>query len=164
MWAAFRLFGVILPGSFALCATSRGQTLVEFTLVFLLFLVVAWIPADFGLAFYTGQLAQNASRDGARIAAADKNLVAGTTFCDMPCSGATGVLRATADRLSSALLPGARVTLIVDGGTGCDRRVEVRVLGQYNFFFYRLLRLMGFNISSTVQIDRRTNMRWEHQC
>jgi hypothetical protein len=51
--------------------SGTGQALVEFTLVFLLFLVVAWIPADFGLAFYTGQLAQNASREGARIAAAD---------------------------------------------------------------------------------------------
>lgn len=56
------------------CAGSKGQALVEFTLVFILFLVVAWIPADFGLAFYTGQLAQNASREGARIAAADRNL------------------------------------------------------------------------------------------
>ena len=30
---------------------SSGQAVVEFTLVFLLFLVIAWIPADFGLAF-----------------------------------------------------------------------------------------------------------------
>src|ERR1051325_2281252 len=66
---------------------SGGQALVEFTLVFLLFLVVAWIPADFGLAFYTGQLAQNASREGARIAAADRTLLSGTTSCTMPsCS------------------------------------------------------------------------------
>ena len=49
-------------------STNRGQALVEFTLVFLLLLVVAWIPADFGLAFFTGQLAQNAAREGARIA------------------------------------------------------------------------------------------------
>src|SRR5947207_15271412 len=54
-------------------STARGQALVEFVLVFLLFLVVAWIPTDFGLAFYTGQLALNASREGARIAAADAN-------------------------------------------------------------------------------------------
>src|SRR6266850_1911631 len=57
---------------------SSGQAVVEFTLVFLLFLVIAWIPADFGLAFYTGQLAQNASREAARIAAANPNLVDGT--------------------------------------------------------------------------------------
>ena len=53
---------------------SAGQAVVEFTLVFLLLLVVAWIPVDFGLAFYTSQLAQNASREGARIAAADRKL------------------------------------------------------------------------------------------
>ena len=34
---------------------SSGQAVVEFTLVFLLFLVIAWMPADFGLAFYTAQ-------------------------------------------------------------------------------------------------------------
>lgn len=35
------------------CLLCKGQALVEFTLVFLLVLVVAWIPADFGLAFYS---------------------------------------------------------------------------------------------------------------
>jgi Flp pilus assembly protein TadG len=40
----------------------------------LLLLVVAWIPSDFGLAFYTGQLAHNAAREGARIAAAEVSL------------------------------------------------------------------------------------------
>ena len=53
---------------------SSGQAVVEFTLVFLLFLIIAWIPADFGLGFYTAQLAQNASREGARIAASDPAL------------------------------------------------------------------------------------------
>src|SRR5678815_5160922 len=59
-------------------ARSSGQAVVEFTLVFLLFVIIAWIPADFGLAFYTGQQAQNASREGARIAAADPTLGSGT--------------------------------------------------------------------------------------
>ena len=45
---------------------SSGQAAVEFTLTFLLLLVVAWIPADFGLAFYSGQLAHNAAREGAQ--------------------------------------------------------------------------------------------------
>ena len=46
---------------------NKGQAIVEFTLCFVLLLVVAWIPADFGLAFYTGQLMGNAAREGARI-------------------------------------------------------------------------------------------------
>src|SRR5688500_11914004 len=49
---------------------SSGQAVVEFTLIAVLFLAIIWIPADFGLAFYSGQLAQNASREGARLAAA----------------------------------------------------------------------------------------------
>jgi hypothetical protein len=135
--------------------------MVEFTLIFILFLVVAWIPADFGLAFYTGQLAQNASRDGARIAAADRNPATGS--CTMPCSSATGVLKATADRLSPALLPGATVSLSLQGAA-CNTQVVVSISGSYNFFFYRILRLMGFSVPDAVTINRSTSMRWEHQC
>lgn len=146
---------------------SKGQTLVEFTLCFILLLVVAWIPADFGLAFYTGQLALNASREGARIAAADKTLVAGTTSCTMPCSGASNILQETAKRISLALMPGATITLKLDSGTSCDRLVTMTVTGRYNFFFYRLLRLILGNSVVTnnyVDITRTTSMRWEHQC
>jgi len=142
-----------------------GQALVEFTLVFLLFLVVAWIPADFGLAFYTGQLAQNASREGARIAAADRNLVSGTTSCTMPsCSG--NIFTETAARISAALLPGATITLSLDPDTGanCNRMVAVTVSGTYKFFFYQLLHWFGVstNLNNTA-ITRQTRMRWEPQ-
>jgi Flp pilus assembly protein TadG len=118
-----------------------GQTLVEFTLVFLLFLVIAWIPADFGLAFYTAQLTQNATREGARIAAADPTLGSGTlpgttwsTSCTMPsCSG--NILSETGGRISSALLPGATITVTLDPDSvppatpRCDRDVTVTVSG-----------------------------------
>ena len=78
--------------------------------MFLLFLVIAWIPADFGLAFFTAQLAQNASREAARIAAADPNVASGS--CNMPCSSAPGgtALKAAADRMSPTLLPGALIS------------------------------------------------------
>jgi hypothetical protein len=144
---------------------SSGQAVVEFTLVFLLFLVIAWIPADFGLAFFTGQLAQNASREAARIAAADPNLANGS--CNMPCSSAPGgtALKAAADRMSRALLPGAliSVTLEPPAAANCNRLVEVSVSGEYNYFFYQLLRAMGNTIPDTLNIVRSTSMRWEHQ-
>src|SRR5919106_1196312 len=72
---------------------SKGQALVEFTLVFILLLIIAWIPADFGLAFYTSQLAQNASREGARIAAATPTLPAMPINCTMPCTSADEILK-----------------------------------------------------------------------
>jgi Flp pilus assembly protein TadG len=118
---------------------SSGQAMVELTLVFLLFVVIAWIPADFGLAFYTGQLAQNASREGARIAVADPTLASGTipgevwtASCSMPsCSGK--ILSETAARISSALLPGATITVTLEADSvppatpKCDRNVTVQV-------------------------------------
>jgi len=52
----------------------KGQTLVEFSLVFIILLVVAWIPADFGLAFYTAQIASNAARRRCRCAVRDCRL------------------------------------------------------------------------------------------
>ena len=144
---------------------ASGQALVEFTLTFLLLLIVAWIPADFGLAFYTGQLAHNAAREGARIAATDRTLISGTTSCVMPaCTG--NIFQETAGRLSSALLPAATITLNLepDTGTNCNRMVTVTVSGTYNFFFYKLLRLFGISaIPNTTPIRRQTRMRWEAQ-
>jgi len=142
-------------------AGRSGQTLVEFSLVFVLLVVVAWIPADFGLAFYTGQIALNASREGARIAAAERNISPGN--CTMPCSAETGVLKATADRMSTALLPGAIVTVALEG-SACDQRVSVKIAGEYRYFFYHVLQLMGFDILNPVPVVRSTSMRWEHQC
>jgi hypothetical protein len=149
-------------------SSCSGQAVVEFTLAFLLFLVVAWIPADFGLAFYTGQLAQNASREATRIAAADPNLV--TASCTMPCSSAPAgtALKAAADRMSQALLPGALISVTLEPATAtnCNRLAEVAVSGNYNFFFYHLLRGLGVSssaIGAPANIQRSTKMRWEHQ-
>ena len=144
---------------------SSGQGVVEFTLTFLLVLVVAWIPVDFGLAFYSSQLAHNAAREGARIAAADLTLISGTTSCTLPsCTG--NILKETASRVSAALLPAATiaVNLEPDTGTNCNRMVTVTVSGTYNFFFYQFLR--GFGVSensNSTPITRQTRMRWEGQ-
>jgi Flp pilus assembly protein TadG len=146
---------------------TRGQALVEFTLIFILLLILAWIPADFGLAFYTGQLAQNAAREGARIAAVDPDLPSQSGTCTLPCAGqsADSVLGATAARLSSALIPGAVITVTypVGGTTTCNQLVRVQVAGSYNFFFYRLISLFGAPVDPVVNISRATEMRWEHQ-
>jgi Flp pilus assembly protein TadG len=151
---------------------NKGQALVEFTLIFLLLLVIAWIPADFGLAFFTGQLASNASREGARIGAADPNYSAQVGSCVMPAclslSNGT-ILKETARRMSSALLPGATITVepleALVPGSSCNNMVKVRVSGQYNYFFFRLLGMLGLSGGfDSETITRETRMRWEHQC
>jgi Flp pilus assembly protein TadG len=145
---------------------ARGQALVEFTLIFILLLILAWIPADFGLAFYTGQLAQNAAREGARIAAVDPDLPTQTGTCTYPCAGAPAgsALAATAARLSSALLNSVTITVAYPiGVAACNQKVRVQVSGNYNFFFYQLINLLGWPINPAITINRTTEMRWEHQ-
>lgn len=146
----------------------RGQAMVEFTLIFILLIIVAWIPADFGLAFYTGQIAQNAAREGARIAAADPNLPAAvaTPSCNMPaCYSAGNIYNETAARLPGAMLSTASIALTLDPAAGgnCNRMVKVTVQGNYNYFFYRVLRLVGINVPPSSTITRTASMRWEHQ-
>ena len=157
------------PKVFLFCARkTKGQAVVEFTLVFVLLLVIAWIPADFGLAFFSSQLAANASREGARIGAADPSYSTQVGNCTLPAcfSLADGtILKETANRLSSALLPGATITVDPLSGPSCNQLVQVRVDGTYNFFFYQLLHLMGVTADlNTQSITRETSMRWEHQC
>jgi len=157
---------ILTPNSLAKPTLQRGQAMVEFTLIFILLLVVAWIPADFGLAFYTGQIAQNAAREGARIAASDPGLVAGTTSCTMPgCYSYGNIFNETAARLPGAMLTGATITMVLDAAAGanCNRMVKITVQGNYSYFFYSVLRLMGFNTPSSTAITRSASMRWEHQ-
>ena len=149
---------------------EHGQAIVEFTFGLLLFLLIAWIPADFGLAFYTSQISQNASREGARIAASDPTLTIGTRSCTLGtgCNSepADSVLLETSIRLPGALLSGGVVTSTLVGATAlgaCDSMVTVRVQGTYKFFFLGMLRYLGASVPNSLAIDRGTVMRWEHQ-
>jgi Flp pilus assembly protein TadG len=145
---------------------QKGQTTVEFTLIFILALVVAWIPVDFGLAFYTAHLAQNAARDGARIAAADPNVTAAGPCALSACYSlaSTHPVYRAATRVNRALMPDTQVQLTLTG-SGCNQQVNMTVSGTYNFFFYRMLGWFGVTIpSGGKSISRTTSMRWEHQC
>lgn len=131
---------------------ASGQALIEFTLMFVLFLAIIWIPADFGLAFYSGQLAQNASREGARLAAATNPFDAGN------------IQTQVMNRMDSAVLKNITANVVPPA---CDpalnmQVVTVTVAGEYNFYFYQLLRLLGFSAPDSVVISRTTTMRYEY--
>jgi Flp pilus assembly protein TadG len=144
-------------------ARRKGQAMVEFTLIFILLLAVAWIPADFGLAFYTGQMALNASREGARLAAAS-NPVDSAEIVTETCKRASSALFSDPGGAGVSCSPtsNARVTVSQAGAT-CNQTVTVKVEGNYNFFFYRVLNLFGASVNPQVLVTRQTTMRWEHQ-
>jgi Flp pilus assembly protein TadG len=148
------------------CLANKGQALVEFTLTFMLALVVMWIPADFGLYVYSSHVAQNAAREGARIAAADPTTPQGPTTCTWPCASDTTVKKLVAERVSTGFLntPTISMDRQIVVQPACNAQVIVTVTGSYNFWFYRMLRWFGANVPTSLPVIRTHSMRWEHQC
>jgi Flp pilus assembly protein TadG len=134
---------------------SNGQSIVELTLIVPLVLVILYIPADFGIAFFTAQMVQNATREAARIGASMNPFVA-----------------ATVENEATKRLPGGKfvtssvsATLNGSSTSTCMRRVVITVSGSYSLFWYRLLNLLipGTVTDTSLPITRSTAMRYDSQ-
>src|SRR5262245_10838716 len=101
--------------------SSKGQSIVEITLLTPLILAALYIPADFGIAFYTAHLVQNATREAARIGAS------------MNPFNQTTVQNEATNRLPTGLFAVSSVSTNLDGSSTstCMRRVLVTVSGTY---------------------------------
>lgn len=167
-WIAARNRPGVLQSLLSRSAT-KGQALVEFTLCFILLLIITWIPADFGLALMSNQIMGNAAREGARIGSASPSLGA-TELADIRnemCERLQWALVSDpgGDGTSCGSLSNAKVKVELLPGIGtCNQTVSATVSGRYNFFFYQLFRLFGVNVGNTQTMTRRTELRWEHQC
>ena len=135
---------------------SVGQSIVEISLVTPLVLIALYIPADFGIAMFTAHLTQNAVREAARIGVSAKTPFTGTSASEIR----TEALNRMPNRLSSKA---ATVTYYADGPANCAQFVEVIGQGNYDYFFYRMMGLFGFNVPSSRQITRTARMRYEFQ-
>jgi Flp pilus assembly protein TadG len=151
-------------------ASNRGQALVEFTLCFILLLVIAWIPADFGLLFYTHHLAQNAAREGVRVAAADPTLSTATETCTMPCGSGSEILQQISNRVANGLMSNVNTTITLSTAGAVATcatvplTVTVTITETYYPFFYKILRLLLLDTPNTITLNPSATMRYEHQC
>ena len=129
-----------------ICCDNRGQAVVEFTLCFILLVIIAWIPADFGLMFYTGHVGQNAAARARGSLPPIRHCHGGLPlFCNLPCSGADDLLQRIANRVAAGLMANAgtiyHAYVLPARVTTCDKQVEVRVTQTYYPFFYKILRI-----------------------
>ena len=140
-------------------SNERGQSLVEIALITPLLLIALYIPIDLGILFYTSHLAQNAGREGARIAAATDSLVDSNCSMASTCGSvpAGSVLAAVRDRMP-AYLQNATIGVDITDGTGCMRTVTVTVSGTYPFGFARLV-----GLTTPLTVTRSTEVRYEDQ-
>lgn len=127
--------------------------MVELTLITPLLLIALYVPADFGIAFFTAHLTQNAVREGARIGSA------------LPTWDQTLVESEVTNRLPTLLggPPTVTVTLSGTANSTCMRTVSVTATGTYDFGLYRLMNLFGFSAPPNMTITREAEMRYDYQ-
>src|ERR671914_714169 len=100
----------------------KGQSIIEITLITPLILVALYVPFDFGTAFFTSHITQNAVRDGARIASNIQSLNNAAA-----ANLATQVYNNLPQMLVSGTASPKRVTVtyFADGTANCAQNVEV---------------------------------------
>lgn len=141
---------------------ERGQHVVELALITPLVLVALYIPADFGIAFLTADLAQNAVREGARIGS---GLTSQDPNNPIKNSQGTVIKAAVFARLPQRLSnPSVNVKFyFTSAAAPCMQVVEVTATGTYDYALYRLMGLIGFSVPAQQSITRTTQMRYNYQ-
>jgi Flp pilus assembly protein TadG len=141
---------------------QTGQSVVELALITPLVLVALYIPADFGMAFLTAHLAQNAVREGARIGS---GLTSGNPNKPIDSGEGTTIKDAVFTRLPSRLSsPSVNLKFYFAGEAAtCMQVVEVTVTGTYDYSLYHLMELIGVTVPSAAPISRTTQMRYSYQ-
>ena len=126
---------------------TRGQTIVEVTLIIPLLITLVGAAVDWGLVFFVSHVVQNAVRSGARLAVTKATPVSATTVKDE-------VRRVIPD---TALFSGFRntATIQVTCVAGTPPFLKVQTTGVFNFYF---MRLMGL---STITLTRDATMKYE---
>jgi hypothetical protein len=126
-----------------------------------LVLIALYIPADFGVSFFIGNLTQTAVREGARIGSGlqKSGQVPDLTFSSAEANTVkTEVFSRLPDYLTNKT-----VTVTFYTGTACMEFVEVTAQGQYEFFMYKLMSLFGGNVPDSITISRTTQMHFKYQ-
>ena len=134
---------------------------MEVSLITPLVLIALYIPADFGIAFFMGNLTQSAAREGARVGSGlqKSGTAPDLTFAS---SQADDVKTEVFNRMP-VFLQNKSVTVKFYDGTGCMEFIEVTAQGDYNYFLYQLMRLFGVGAPTFVTISRTSQMRYAYQ-
>ena len=142
-------------------SNQRGQSIVEISLITPLLLIAMYVPVDFGISFFMGNLTQTAAREGARIGS---GLQKSGEVPDLIFSSAEAntVKTEVISRLP-AYLTNKTVTVTFYTGTTCMEFVEVTAQGQYKFSMYQLMKLFGANAPDSITISRSTQMHYKYQ-
>ena len=140
---------------------QKGQSIVEMTLITPLLLIAMYVPVDFGISLFVGNLTQTAAREGARIGSGLQ--LDGTVPNLIFSSAEAGFVKTEVFNRMPSYLTDTKVTVTFYSGTNCMQFIEVTARGQYNFALYRLMRLFGGTVPDSMTISRTTQMYYKYQ-
>ena len=140
---------------------QRGQSIVEISLITPLLLIALYIPVDFGVSFFMGNLIQTAVREGARVGSGLQK--SGNAPNLVFSSAEANTVKTEVISRLPAYLTNKTITVTFYTGTACLEFVEVTAQGQYKFFMYQLVRLFGGNAPNSRIISRTTQMHYKYQ-
>ncbi len=137
--------------------TEAGQSLVEFTLILPVFLLMLFAMVDFGRGFYTWLIITNAAREGARVAAVQSDLATiQTRVYDSFCTSYPANCSLDPTKLSFSPTPqnvqGARGTAVV---------IDLSYNFQYVTPIGAILNLVSGGTLATPTISAHSSMRLE---
>src|SRR5689334_6363107 len=94
----------------AYCRSKKGQALIEFAFILPFLLVIVGGIVDFGLAFFVGQVIENAAREGARAGAVVRPVITGgfpteeEGTCTVPCDSGPSILKVASTKIPDVSL------------------------------------------------------------
>jgi Flp pilus assembly protein TadG len=150
---------------------SRGQSLVEISLITPLLLLALYVAMDFGILFFTAHYTQNAVREAAIIGsilpdcAIDATVPCVTTVAAQSCPGTDKVVQEACTRLTNRLT-GTTVAVTLTGTydpATCMREVKVTASGTYNYGLYRVIALFGMPLPTSPTLTRSAAARYQGQ-
>jgi len=125
---------------------KKGQTLVEVTLILPLMLLLVGAAVDWGLLFFVSHVAQNAVREGARVAVTKTSMTKASIIAEVD------------NKIpDTALFSDFRNSVDVSCAAGTPPFITVVTNGNFNFMFMRLIGL------TTTNISRSAKMRYERE-
>ena len=142
----------------------KGQSIVEISLITPLLLVALVVPADFGVAFFAANLTNTAAREGARIGSQIGKSGGVDTERDFDSANALAVKNQVIAKMPSYLSNrSVTVKFYEDTPANCLETIEVTASGNYNFYFYQVLRLFGATVPPYRTISRTAQFAYRYQ-
>jgi Flp pilus assembly protein TadG len=137
--------------------SDAGQSLVEFSMILPIFLILLFALVDFGRGFYTWMVITNAAREGARAAAVQSDLATvDSKIYGSFCASYPSDCSISTDPTIMTITP-----TNIQGTPGTDTSIDI----SYNFQFVTplgsMLTLIGGSSISAPTLQAHATMRLE---